>query len=261
MTNQALADASPVRSITHRRAATAADKALKAAGRHRPAPPASVAERSWVNDGTGDLFIPAPDVTAWIFATFLTPGGPLWNADHEHLELAQIGVLWTNIALSHQQRHIVATAEMPMTQGNAWKRGRAQQQLREWFPHFMNGSHAEPDFLITLSAPDLVEAPDRAFCGVIEHELYHCGQLKIDGAPRFHKDGTPMYGILGHDSEEFVGVVRRYGLAASSPGTRALVDAAQRSPELGGDEIAFACGTCAGRIGSSGSSGTRSRAA
>jgi hypothetical protein len=45
-------------------------------------------------------------------------------------------------------------------------------------------------------------------------------------------------------SEEFVGVVRRYGVGAAAPGVRELVEAAQREPEVEAAEVSLACGTC-----------------
>lgn len=50
----------------------------------------------------------------------------------------------------------------------------------------------------------------------------------------------PKLGIRGHDVEEFVGIVRRYGAGD----TAKFVAAAQRAPEVGHADIARACGTC-----------------
>ena len=47
--------------------------------------------------------------------------------------------------------------------------------------------------------------------------------------------------MRGHDVEEFVGVVRRYG---ASPDVQALVDAANKPAEVGKLNISRACGTC-----------------
>nr|WP_271894430.1 putative metallopeptidase [Phyllobacterium sp. IY22] len=47
----------------------------------------------------------------------------------------------------------------------------------------------------------------------MEHELYHAGQDRDSfGAPKFRKStGLPVFILRGHDIEEFIGVVRRYG--------------------------------------------------
>jgi hypothetical protein len=181
-------------------------------------------------------FVPAPDLQAWIRETFINTGAPLHNPDHQHLEFARLGVLWTNKSYRKQQRWILGQAEDPKggTAG-AWKKGRGEQQLEEWFG-------AVPDFVITLYAPRLKDFDDRSFCAVVEHELYHCAQDTTDtGAPKFHRDGTPMYAIKGHDVEQFYGVVARYGLDRE---TKALLDLANNQPALPDKILEAACGTC-----------------
>lgn len=61
------------------------------------------------------------------------------------------------------------------------------------------------------------------------------------GAPKFTKEGMPKLEMRGHDVEEFVGVVRRYG---ASTQVQELVDAANAPAEVGKLNIARACGTC-----------------
>jgi hypothetical protein len=79
----------------------------------------------------------------------------------------------------------------------------------------------------------------------VEHELYHIAQRTDEfGAPAFTQDGYPKLGLRGHDVEEFVGIVRRYGAGAGAGDTAKLVAAAQRDPEIGALNIAQACGTC-----------------
>jgi hypothetical protein len=91
---------------------------------------------------------------------------------------------------------------------------------------------------------------DVTFCALIEHEMYHCAHARTEfGAPRFRKDGRPIFGMRGHDAEEFVGVVRRYGLAAAAGGVRELVEAALREPEVARANVDAACGTCGSRVG------------
>ncbi|MDP1363112.1 putative metallopeptidase, partial [Klebsiella variicola] len=51
----------------------------------------------------------------------------------------------------------------------------------------------------------------------------------------------PKLEMRGHDVEEFVGVVRRYG---ASPDVQVLVDAANKPAEVGKLNISRACGTC-----------------
>lgn len=184
-----------------------------------------------------ECFRPDARFAEWIRDTFLAATGPLANEEHEHLLDATIGVLWTNAVNQSKQRLILATAEVPNAMTGGWRRARFDFQLREWFD-------VEPSFLLTFSAPDCARLDDRGFCALVEHELYHCAQ-KLDryGEPAFNREtGLPEYALKGHDVEEFVGVVRRYGPTSSE--VRALVDAAQRPPLIAGEPIAIACGVC-----------------
>lgn len=208
-----------------------AEKKANIAMMLRPKPPLTT-----VDPDAPPTFVPDPSVSHWMRETFIHKTAPLFNPDHQHLGSAYIGVLWTNIPNRHQERWLVGTAEMPQTQGGAWKRGRAEYQLRGWF-------NCEPDFLLTLYAPVLATVSNRDFCAIIEHELYHCAHATTrDGTPRFHRDGTPIFGIRGHDVEEFVGVVRRYGAVGN---VRELAAAAKRAPSVTDSTLAIACGTCA----------------
>lgn len=192
----------------------------------RPLPPRNFARE----------FEPAPDVEAWIRASFIDPKSQSFNAAHKHLKWARIGLLWTTVYNEQHQLAVAGTAEIPFFQGSAWKKQRQKQQLREWFGE-------EPDFLITLFAPYCEEADDLNFCSLVEHELYHCAQKRDRyGAPKFSKSGKPAFCLRGHDSEEFVGVMERYGLAGVGEGTRKLVLAAGKTPLLTSATITWSCG-------------------
>lgn len=110
-----------------------------------------------------------------------------------------------------------------------------EQQMRDWFGDI-------PDFIIRLAADYCATCGDADFCTLVEHELYHIAQATDQyGAPKFTQDGLPKLEMRGHDVEEFVGVVRRYG---ASPDVRLLVDAANKPAEVGKLNISRACGTC-----------------
>jgi hypothetical protein len=198
----------------------------------RPLPPEELIE-----DIVNDLFVPDDDLRSWIIDTFIAETGRLANADHAHLREAFLGVLWTNCDNSRNMRSVIGQAELmpPMAMGK-WQRARATQQVVEWFGEL-------PDFLLTFSAPAAATMDDASFCALIEHELYHCAQ-KLDryGMPAFNKEGQPVFAIRGHDVEEFVGVVERYG--AQAAGVTDMVEAAKRGPLVGMASIAGACGTC-----------------
>ncbi|CAN5784527.1 putative metallopeptidase [soil metagenome] len=203
-----------------------------------------VVARPYPPDGLGDDapegFVPDWTFAEWIRETFIHGGGPLANEDHAHLMDAALGVLWTNAVNRRQMRHVIATAEIPQAMSGGWKRARHDYQLRQWFD-------VEPQFLLTFSAPDCLRLDDVAFCALVEHELYHCAQaLDAFGGPKFNgRTGEPVFAMRGHDVEEFVGVVRRYGV--TTPEVRELVHAAAQTPLIAGASIAQACGTCLAR--------------
>lgn len=161
-----------------------------------------------------------------------------WAAEHSHLARAHIGALWTNCLNVKQMRRVAATAEAPFPRGNAWQKGRIEQQFREWFG-------AVPDFVITIDAVYAEECSDIEFCALIDHELCHCAQAKDEwGCPKFTQDGRPKFAIKGHDVEEFVSVVRRFGIAAAGESAVDFVIAASQKPQIAPADIARACGTC-----------------
>jgi hypothetical protein len=184
---------------------------------------------------------PAPELEAWARATFIDEGALLENEEHVHLRDATIGFLWAAVANARQGRSVVGQAELCQNVGGfgKWAKARAEQQLEEWFG-------VVPDFIITVFAPYAAECSDATFCALIEHELSHCGQERdAYGMRKFKSSGEPAFAMRGHDVEEFVGVVARYG--ADAAGVRALIDAAAAGPSIGAAEIGFACGTCLGR--------------
>lgn len=184
------------------------------------------------------LYLPAPDVVEWIEKTFLDDESPLFNEEHIHLKEASIGVLWTNDANAKLGRAVVGQAEMPLFRCGRWQKGRQEQQMREWF-----GS--TPEFLITIDARYAAQASDAEFCALVEHELYHCGQERDEyGVPKFTKDGFPKFTMRGHDVEEFVGIVRRYGAGNAAGDTAKMIEAAKKPAEIAQADIAHMCGTC-----------------
>lgn len=201
----------------------------------RPQPP-----RELFEVGTRVSFLPAPDLAEWARATFIDDSAPLLNEDHHHLQRASIGFLWTSVRNSRQMRLIVGQAEVGQPRGamGKWPKARAEQQLEDWFGEI-------PDFLITLDADYASQCEDATFCALVEHELYHCAQdIDAFGQPKFRQDGRPAFAMRGHDAEEFIGIVRRYGAGHAAGGVQGLVEAANRRPEIAKAEIAGVCGTC-----------------
>ncbi len=201
-------------------------KQLPGPVRLRPLPPASLTEPLF---GMG--FLPAPEVLSFVTDTFLPETGELYNPDHQHLTGASIGFLWASAGYNKSGRHVLGQTEdlRLAMRGNGWQRGRAEQQLAGWFPSI-------PDFLITLDGEYCQHCTEAEFCALVEHELYQ---------PRFYKEsGLPVLAIRGHDVEEFVGVVRRYGVGRADGPLAQLIIAAAKKPELVPVSIARACGTC-----------------
>lgn len=200
----------------------------------RPLPPETV-----TSVDTTITFAPAPELVEWVRATFINEDAKLFNPDHFHLNSASLGILWTNVSNSRKGRHIVGQCEEGKPSGmmGKWGKARAEQQIVDWFGTL-------PDFIITIDALYAMECSDAEFCALIEHELYHAAQERDPfGAPKFSKStGKPVFNLRGHDIEEFVGVVRRYGAEATH--VKALVDAANAGPEIANVRISQACGTC-----------------
>ena len=84
-----------------------------------------------------------------------------------------------------------------------------------------------PDFLIVINAEWWRQAAPREREALVFHELAHIQQA-IDrfGAPRFDRDGLPVFKCVEHDVAAFNSEVARYG--AWSPDLRAFVATAQR---------------------------------
>ncbi|MCG6540186.1 hypothetical protein MCB86_08865 [Pseudomonas sp. KSR10] len=199
----------------------------------RPIPPADLAELA--EAGFGVRLEPAVGVWEWIESQILTESGSIHNPDHAHLIDADIGVLWASASFAKKGRVVVGQAEQVAFRAGGWQKARQEQQMLDWFGRV-------PAYLITLSVDYCAKCSDAEFCALVEHELYHIAQAKDGyGAPKFTQEGLPKLEMRGHDVEEFVGVVRRYG---ASQGVQQLIDAAAGPAEVAKINISRACGTC-----------------
>lgn len=197
----------------------------------RPMPPVSLVDQS----SFGIRLTPAPEVWEWLQTEILSDTGSIHNEDHAHLIDADIRVMWASSAFSKKGRTVVGQAEEVAFRAGGWQKARMEQQMMDWFGDV-------PAYIITLAADYCSQCSDADFCALVEHELYHIAQAKDKyGAPRFTQEGLPKLEMRGHDVEEFVGVVRRYG---ASPEVQELVDAANKPAEVGKLNISRACGTC-----------------
>ncbi len=198
----------------------------------RPLPPAEWLARAEV---AGGLFAPAPELLEWVERVILAAAGPLHNPDHAHLVDADLAFLWASSGFQKAGRTVLGQAEQVMFRAGGWQKARQEQQMIEWFGRV-------PAFLITLAADYCATCSDAEFCALVEHELYHIGHAPDPyGAPAFDKLGRPKLRIVGHDVEEFVGVVARYGPSEDVRRLAAAADAAKTVARL---DVARACGCC-----------------
>lgn len=196
----------------------------------RPCPPADLLEPG------GAWFAPAPEVLDWLQGAIVDEDGPLHNEDHSHLAGADLVVLWAAGPNERRGRRIIGEAEQVMFRCSGWQRQRQEEQMQAWFGRV-------PAFVITLDAQFCGQCSDREFAALVEHELYHITQATDPfGMPRFTKAGLPALCLRGHDVEEFVGVVARYGASAE---VARMVEAAKGGPAVSAAAISAACGTCA----------------
>lgn len=198
----------------------------------RPYPPADFVEEF----APYIKLMPAAGIREWVTANILSGDGHLHNPDHGHLMEADIAFMWAASAFTKKGRTVLGQAEEVMMRAGGWQKARMEQQLYEWFGQ-------KPDFIITLAADFCSQCTDLEFCALVEHELYHIAQDTDEfGAPKFYRDsGLPKLCMRGHDVEEFVGVVRRYG---ASSDVQDIIDAASHPAEVAKINISRACGTC-----------------
>jgi hypothetical protein len=187
----------------------------------------------------GGIFRPAHELWDWMREVFIVEGSPLYNYEHEHLQNANLGIQWTNVPLERHGQTVAALTETATVQGNTWARARYQQQVLEWF-----GPLNIP-FTITFCGPIVQQMSDAQFCALCEHELMHVGvKLDKDGEPAEDDEGNLKLKMRGHDVEEFVSIVERYGAGNSAGKTAELVRVAQLPPLVEAIDIRRCCGNC-----------------
>lgn len=195
---------------------------------------ADIGQRPYPSEDLG-RYTPALGVAEWVQEHILASDGLIHNEEHAHLIDADLVFLWAPGGFTKAMKTVIGQAEEVMIRAGGWQKGRQEQQLCDWFGRV-------PAFMITLDANYCAQCSDAEWCALVEHELYHIAQqLDEFGAPKFSKSGLPKLKIRGHDVEEFVGVVRRYGASVE---VQKLVSAASVGPEMRLGSISHACGTC-----------------
>ena len=201
----------------------------------RPRPP-----DTWANT-VGDVyrFQPAPEIYDWLHETILNENSKVYNPDHEHL-VGHSGVafLWAESSFAKQGRFVHGQAELVAFRVSGWQRDRQEAQIMGWFGEL-------PKAIITLSAGYCRSCSDDDFCALVEHELYHLAHKQSYKGPCYDDQGRAALSMRGHDVEEFLGVVERYG---ASREVQRMVDLANQGATLSRGSIAHACGTCLLRL-------------
>jgi hypothetical protein len=186
-------------------------------------------------------FVPDLELGAFVRAHFLTPGGIFHDEEWSHLKRARIGFVWTDAVDRKGGRATAGMAEVVRPPKKQWKDAARLAQLVDWF-------QGVPDFVITLHVPYSARANDATFYALIDHEICHCDQARGAFGVRLwnSKTGRPKWGTKGHDVEQHVGTVRRWGVDATD--TRELIEAGLARPRLlelvGGPVRSIPCGTC-----------------
>lgn len=125
--------------------------------------------------------------------------------EHQHLVDNDIEIDWLMRTGEKIKggRQVLGSVHEPACQGEF-------KELFQWMLERLLGRL--PRFLVILDDEYWKAATPKAREILVFHELAHVRQ-KVDryGAPRFDKDGLPVYGLHGHDVEEFTSVVARYG--------------------------------------------------
>ncbi len=186
----------------------------------------------------GIRLTPAPEVWEWLQSEILADTGSIHNEDHAHLLDADIRVMWASSSFAKQGRTVLGQAEQVAFRAGGWQKARMEQQMRDWFGDV-------PAFIITLAADYCAQCSDTDFCTLVEHELYHIAHANDKcGQPAFTKEGAPKLEMRGHDVNEFVAIVERYGVGAPDSDVARMVEAAKKPPSVNRASIASACGTC-----------------
>ncbi|WP_228264364.1 putative metallopeptidase, partial [Acinetobacter baumannii] len=163
----------------------------------------------------------------------------LFNPDHMHLRsfrYPDIAVMWARSGFKKQGRQVIGTTEKVIFNVGGWRKARQEQQMRDWFGFV-------PTYLITVDASFCERANDTEFCYLLEHELYHIGVMRDEDGEIVYSDssGLPKHYLAGHDVEEFIGVVKRYG---PSKNVKRLIEVAKNPPFVSNLDISKCCGNC-----------------
>lgn len=141
-----------------------------------------------------------------------------WKKHHDHLEDAEIVVLFCEELPARNGRRILGTAHVMSEK-----------------ERLLSGS----DLLICLDKRIWSVAKEGMRRALLDHELCHFGlRMDEEGIPEHDDQGRTMYRLNAHDVEEFNAVIRRHGLWMGdlSATAKAMID----SPD--GAQLALSLG-------------------
>lgn len=125
--------------------------------------------------------------------------------EHRHLLEGEptVAFLMRGFPKLEAGQQVLGSVHMPQVQG----------KLRDVFDWLLAAAlGCTPDFLVILDAGYWEYVDDRRREILMFHEMSHCIHKEDQyGEPRFTREGVPVWGLVGHDVEEFTAVVRRYG--------------------------------------------------
>src|SRR5690606_18767723 len=91
--------------------------------------------------------VPAPEWEAWVRETFIAPGAPLYNHEHEHLQMGRVAVALTNEVCKDKTAFVLGRAHLGEPLGSdAWQKA----VKRDWLTRMFGDV---PDFYTILYAP------------------------------------------------------------------------------------------------------------
>lgn len=165
-----------------------------------------------------DFFVPEGDDHPALIAARV-----MRYPEHQHLIDNEIDIEWLmrRPELVKGGKVVLGTVHEPNVQGS----------LRDVFKWMLEKTLGRlPRFLIVLDWEFWSQADDATKEILVFHELAHISQRHDKyGAPRFDKDGQPVYGLTEHDVNEFTSVVARYG--AWNEDIQNFLEAARRHGE------------------------------
>lgn len=199
------------------------------------------------------FFSRAPDVEEWLVRSFIESDAPLHRESLAHLQVASIGVLWVRPQEKRRGKIVAGKAGLmkPPQSLFGWE--------KELWWHTMNGFFGAedsdsdepqkvPDFLIRFWVEAALEYDDASWLALCFHELRHMAQEEDEfGAPKFNRQGAPVWTIRGHDLEEFSEVAEMFGVGALGMSGKQFYEALRKGPTVAQASITAVCGTCLGR--------------